>query len=212
MNEYGNLYNGNSFDDFETIIPILIFYGVVLLFILGLGLVNYILRGLAIYKMSKARGLENGWLGFIPVAHKYQFGKIAGEIEFGNKKIENAGIWLIILPIIYSTVFFIGYIIALIPFIFSMMSLGNDPSSEEVMGPIIGLMIAIFIFMLVIIVGQVFLYLFKYLALHKIFSHYNSGQKPVFYLIIAIFIPLAESILMYKQSKQPFLPKPAENL
>jgi len=189
----------------QHIMPVFIVLGVIMFVSMAVGLVNYILRGLAINKMSKARGLDNGWLGFIPIAHKYQLGKVAGTIEYGNKKVKNVGLWLILAPMIYGAVFTIGYVISLFPFIFSMVALGNDPAPEAVIAPMMTFISIFTIFILIMVVAQVFVMLFKYLALHKIFSDYNRGQKPVYYLILAMFIPLAESILLFKNSNKPLL-------
>ena len=191
--------------ELEAMIPLLIFCLIFLLIIMLLCIISYVLRGLAIYKMSKARGLQNGWLGFIPCANNYQLGMIAGEIELGNKRIKNPGLWLLLLPIIYGIVFTIGYFAMMIPYFISIFSLGSNPMPEEVIGPVTALMFALMIFVLIMLFAQVILYLFRYLALHRIFSHYSTGQKPVFYMIIAMFVPLAESILLFMHSKRPLL-------
>jgi len=156
--------------------------------------------------MSKARGLENGWLGFIPYARDYQLGLIAGDIEIGDKKITNTGLWLVLAPIIYGFVVFIGWLIVFIPYFVSLISIMDNDAPEAIIGPITYLMIAMTIFTLVIIVAQVFLYLVLFLAKHKIFTQYVTGQKPVFYLIISMFVPFAFPILLFMLSKRPLLP------
>jgi len=195
------------FDEGLTIpIALIVIYIVVLALVAILGIVMYILRGMAIYRMSQARGLKNGWLGFIPYVMYYQLGSIAGEIELGNKKIKNTGLWLLLMPILYGAVLFISYLIMLIPIVAKIISLGDNPTSEEVLSIIPIMLVAIFIVAIIATVAQLFLYLFNYLALHKIFSQYSGGQKPVYYLIIAIFIPYADTILLFRHRNRPLLP------
>ena len=208
MNNYYNYNTGfDSLQELEMLMPVLIFF----LFIWGvfilLGILNYILRGIAIYKMSETRGIQYGWLGFVPYVYNYQFGQIAGEIELGSKKIKKPGLWLLFMPIIYSFVSSIGYMLVMVPYFINIFSLSTDNEimPEKIVGSVIILMIGIFVFSLIMIVANVFLYLFKYLVLHKIFSQYSVGQKPVFYMIIAMFIPLAESVLLFMHSKRPML-------
>jgi hypothetical protein len=67
------------------------------------------------------------------------------------------------------------------------------------------LLIGMVIFVLIMMVAQVVWYLVRYLALHKIFSQYSTGQRPVFYLILSMFVPMAGSILLFMHSKRPLL-------
>ena len=194
----------------QLIMPLIAVYLVIIFAALGCGIANYVFRGAAIYTMSANRGISNGWLGFIPYAHNYQLGKLAGEIELGNKKVKKTGVWLLVMPLIYGFIFIAGYIATMLPFFITIFSFGEEPSPEQVMSAMPAFMIGLFIFVLILIVAQVFLYLFRYLALHKIFSLYSGGQKPVFYLILSLFVPLAQAILLFKHRNRPLLETTAE--
>jgi len=87
-----------------------------------------------------------------------------------------------------------------------IISLGDDPTAEELFSVFPILLISVLIFAAIILVAQIFLYLFKYLALHKIFPQYSKGQKPVYYLILAMFVPCAEEILLFRHRNRPLLP------
>jgi len=187
--------------------PLFAILGVIYSLLFLVALVSYILQGLAILNMSRARGLENGWLGFIPIARNWQLGKIAHEIEIGNKKITNPGLWLVLAPIIFFLVFIISYAALILPFVFSIASIAETAAPEAIAGPLSFFTIGMFFFVLIIIAAEVFWYLFLFLSLHKIFSQYEKGQKPVFYLILAMFVPLALPIILFMLSKRPLLPK-----
>ena len=193
------------FEVIQMILPVIMIWATLagLLFILGI--MQYILRGIAIYKMSANRGLSNGWLGFIPFIHNYQLGKIAGEIEFGNKKVKNTGAWLLIMPIIYNFVCIIGYVIIMIPYFFNLFALSPNAGPEHVLGMIKALVFSLILYSLAVLTAQIFFCLFKYLALHKVFLQYNIGQKPVFYMIIAMFVPYAEAILLFMHRNRQML-------
>ena len=66
-----------------------------------LALILYILNGIALYRIAKNNDISGGWMAFVPFARKYLEGKLAGEIVFGETQIENPGIWLFRLPIIF---------------------------------------------------------------------------------------------------------------
>ena len=201
-------YNAGDYETFQilqALMPIITIYFVTMAVVALAGLASYLLRGIAINKLSARRGIPNGWLGFIPVAHNYQLGKIAGEIEFGRKKIKNTGLWLILAPIIYGLLTFIGILIVMIPYIFKISALVEYATDALIIEAVTTLIVSCIVLALVLLVAQVFLYLFKYLALHKIFAQHSIGQRPVFYMIIAMFVPLAEPILLLMHSNRPLL-------
>jgi|GEM_PF-1461375 len=194
-----------GFEGFEAMIPLLVFLGLLYGILLLGGLVSYILRGLAQSNMSKARGMGNHWLGFIPYARNYQLGQIAGEIELGNKVIRNPGLWVLLAPIIFTFVFVVGYVIVMVPYMIGIFRFVETEAVDQLLGSIVLFTIMLLIFVVVVTIAQVFLYLIIYLTYHRIFSHYVKGQKPVYYLIIAMFVPLAASVLLFMLSKKPLL-------
>jgi len=197
----------NTSNEIAAVLPVLLFTLGICLVAWGLQITNYILRGIAIWKMSANRGIAYGGLGFVPIVNRYQLGKLAGEIEFGKKKVKNTGVWLLVLPIALGAVAVIGMILIMVPYTFRMIALDQYPyvSPEMIASPLIGFTVGIVLFTLVMIFAQAILYLFRGLALHRVFSLYHGGQRPVFYTILAIFIPLAESILLFKSRNKPLL-------
>jgi hypothetical protein len=192
-------------EDFAVPVVSVIFLVVISILFAVLGILLYILKGLAIYRMSQTRGIGNGWLGFIPYASEYQLGQLAGEIELGNKKIKNTGLWLLLLPMVSSAVLGIAYLIMFLPLIIKMSSLGDNPTNEEIYSVVSILVISLCVVVLVAYVVQILINLFRCLALHKIFSRYSTGQKPVFYLLLAMLVPFAEEILLFRHRKRPLL-------
>ena len=183
----------------------------ILVFLLGfwgiliiVSLASYVLRGLAILNMSKARGLSNGWLGFVPFLYLYQFGTLAGEIEVGNKKIKNTGLWLLVLPMVSSVVITISYMLLFIPMLIMTARMEIDPNADWGYLFLL-LIIGILVFVVAIVIVQLAINLLRGLVLHKIFSHYHAGQKPVFYMLVCLFLVMAEPILLYAHSKKPLL-------
>ncbi|MCL2696340.1 MAG: hypothetical protein FWE69_08455 [Clostridiales bacterium] len=194
--------------ELAAILPLFLLILGICLVAWGLAITDYVLRGLAILKLSAKQGVPNGWLGFIPIVNNYQLGALAGEIEFGKKKVKNTGVWLLVLPIAFGVVTAIGsFIIMVLPLTFRMTVLEQTPhfSPDMILAPMMSFTIGILIYTLLLVAAQVIVYLFRGLALHKIFARYADGQRPVFYVILSVFVPLAESILLFKQRKKPLL-------
>jgi len=202
---YADEFANEFLEAMDMLAPIFAFVIIFYFALLAITLIGYILQGLAINNMSKARGLQNGWFGFIPYLRDWQLGQIAGEIEIGNKKITNTGLWLVLAPIIYGFVIMMGVLIMYVPFLISVISAVEADAPEAMFGAMTYLMVGFWIFVLVLTVAQVFYFLVIYLAYHKIFTQYATGQKPVFYLIIAMFVPLGFPILLFRLSKRPML-------
>jgi hypothetical protein len=210
MNDFADLFGNSGIDPDAAavisgvIITYLAIIGVMLIF----GLADYIMRGIAILNMSKKQGISYGWLGFIPVAKNYQLGAIAGEIEFGNKKISNPGLWNVLTPIIAGAVFMVVYFGIIIS---AVVSVSTSQSGEPDANFFLNLFAWIIVFVILISVAYLFVYLIRYLILHKVFSHYNKGQKPVFFLILSLFVPLAEAILLLICSNKPLVEAQTDN-
>lgn len=193
-------------NDFYEFLPLFIFLFVFYAVIIILAIVSYILRGLGILRLSSVLGVPNGWFGFIPVAHYYQLGSLAGDVELGSRRVQRPGLWLVILPVIVWVVTFAaGFGMA-----FSM----NHYASSFYYSPYssyggAGLMVGFVLFYLVLIAASLFLSVLRMMVLYRIFSYFYEGQRPVFYTVLSGFVPLAEPILLMKTAKMPILYPPA---
>ena len=93
----------------------------------------------------------------------------------------------------------------MIPYFFGLFSLSDAARPEDIMSLFKTFMISLVFYVLITLTTQVILCLIKYLALHKIFSQYSAGQKPVFYMIIAMFVPYAEAVLLFRHRNRQML-------
>lgn len=190
------------FEMLPMIFVIIAIYGVL---IIG-GLVSYILRALGIMRMSASRGLQNGWLGFIPLAAEYQLGKISGEVDAGKRKIKTPGLWLAIFPAIVYGIFFTIYF----ALIFSMVGIAESSRWDEPsVGAITGFFIGIIVIYILLIIGSILIYLLHGLVVHRIFSCYGNDQQPVFHMLICLFVPFGEAILLYRYGNKPIINRPS---
>lgn len=67
----------------------------------GIYFVSLVLGGLALYNMAERAGIKHSWLGFIPFAHTYFAGKVAGEAPFFGRKMKRAGLYAMIAEFVY---------------------------------------------------------------------------------------------------------------
>ena len=191
-----DIFSGISQTDLAVLAFVAVLYAAIFGSLFLGWLVNYILRGVGIYKMSKNRGLSGGGLGFVPFVHRYQFGKLAGEIQIFNKKIKNTGLWLVFLPVISGIVLGGTYVASFIPMIIS--AIANPTAIDSNPLPFLhGIFGGLGIFVLLAVFAQIIINLIFGLSYHKLYSRYSGGQRPVAYLILTLFVPLAEGIIFF---------------
>lgn len=178
------------------------------------GLSAYLVRAFGIMKASQALGLDNGWLGFIPIGNNYQLGVMAGDIELGNRTVKKPGLWLALIPIFAWAVVFVAYMIIFFSMFASFFAFptmdGND--ALHILPAVIGMFIGFFIFYILLFVVAVISQVLRMMVLNRIFGYFHSGQKPVFYMLLSAFIPFAEGILLMKTSKLPVINPPPYHL
>ncbi len=59
------------------------------------------LGGLGLYTMGTRAGVKHAWLAFLPFANTYYTGKIAGDTRFFGAKMKRAGLYAMIVEIVY---------------------------------------------------------------------------------------------------------------
>lgn len=81
--DYG--YYGNQ-EMFEELLPVISIFGAVFLTALIIGmlakLVIWVFRSLALYTISKRRGLKNPWLAWIPVGTEWIIGSVSDQYQY----------------------------------------------------------------------------------------------------------------------------------
>jgi len=181
---------------------VLIFYGLLAL----LSMASYVLQGVGILKISASRGIRNGWLGFIPIGMDYQLGAVSGELELGNRRMKKTRVWLALIPVITNGVFLLIYAALFIVIFLMAMSGDFIVDRPEVFISII--MIVAFFIVLLVVAGSTLHTILLLMAYHKVFSAHYAGARPVFYMLLSGFIPLASGLLLIKAAAAPIIHPP----
>jgi len=163
-------------------------------------LLSYVMRGVAILKLSKKHNLSNGWMGFIPILCDYQLGTVAGEVPIGKKTVRRTGLWMVLWPIISVVAFLAIYIPVIFDMAFKLFVLGSSPDPAQYFSAVSGSLAGIFAAIMVMYLFTIIYSIFYYMVLHKIFSYYHNDSRPTFYALLCMFVPLAEPILLLTHS------------
>lgn len=77
------------------------YYTISLSVTVGLYLILLILGGIGLYTMAKRAGMNGRWMAFIPFLNTYYAGKLAGETHFFGQKMKRAGLYAMLMEILY---------------------------------------------------------------------------------------------------------------
>jgi len=181
---------------------------VVYLFIFFGFIVMYVIRGIALSTIARRMGKELPWLAWIPYARTYLHGDLAGSITLKKKTITQPGIWLIVLPLVGGIIFMIWYFV----FIFStVMSLAWNPDFVvNPYSPPTGMIITMIFSLVLMVIGMVVyqgvFYVLKMLVNNKIFGQFTTSNMAIAHSVLAIFVPMYETICLFVMRNKEFLP------
>lgn len=199
----GIYYSSSMPGGMESVVAgfLLTFLGIFYLILLAYIIVNYVLRALGLYRIAKNSGVGNAWLAWIPLADLFLLGKVTGDIQLGSRTLKNTALWLLLVPLIGGAVavgFYFGFLFVLIA-----ISIGATMSGSSAA---IGLMALVGVlmfasFFIVAIAASVVYYVIYGMAYYKLCMKFKDNAHSVFYTLMALFVPLADAILMFKMSK-----------
>ena len=189
---YNNIYDYSysipAEDPFTEIgMGIMMFYIIVMLLIGIISLTSYILRGIGLYTIAKHRGYEYAWLAFIPFFRIYLQGKLSGDITFKNKTMRDTGIWLAVIPLMYSVVVSVIYGVMCLCGMLAIFSMTMH-------------VILIMLLILALAIGLGYEVLYKTLRVmvnYQIYCNMTSGNMAVAHAVLGALLPLYESICFF---------------
>ncbi len=158
---------------------------VVWLVIMLFGLATYILSGIAMLRMAKKTGVNNGWLAFIPVGNCYILGRIA-DAGRGKRTVTRALMGGMIALAVLMVVYFVLLIGAVL----------SSPMADEVP---LGFAIALILWALVVIVLSIVLSVFEYIAYYRMAKNFGGANGTAYFVGILLggfFVPVVVVILL----------------
>ena len=177
------------------------------LLILGsiVGIALYVLNGIGIMKMSKSLNISNGWLGFIPFASVFAFGRIGERYikRDGNKSAKFSMILLVFYILmsvmaILLTIFLISFLLSLIVFAEEAISNDTDMTMDMFKSAI-----PVIICTVVILAIEITYIIFFSICLWRVFSIFEP-QNATLYLVLSIFFTFLIPVFMFiLRNKQP---------
>ena len=195
-------FDGFFYDGAGVIVILLLVY----LFLFFGWIVAYVIRGIALSTIARRMGKELPWLAWIPYARTYLHGDLAGNITLKKRTITQPGIWLIVLPLVGGVIFMVWYLV----FIFStVMSLTwNQDFIVNPQSPPTGMIVTMIVSLVLMVIGmlvyQGIFYTLKMLVNNKIFGQFTTSNMAIAHSVLALFIPMYETICLFVLRNREF--------
>ena len=182
-------------------------YAIMFLVFAVIGLAIYILRSIALTRLSQNRGFDNPWIGWIPFCSGYALGRISDDINIKRGKTTNHRKILLGTNIAVGALELIGLgvmIPAVVSLIQHSINYGSSVTGAEAAAPVLAGSFLIMIGAIVAIVYAVF----NYIALYSVFKDY-APNNAVLYLVLSLLVGGSDTIILFIiRNKAPVPPMP----
>ena len=181
-----------------------IFIGIIAFFV---GIILFILQGIALFQMSGRLKLKNSWISFIPLIWIFSFGRVAQNyVRADGKKSAKLGIILIIFQII-QIVLAIAVVVATFFATAAVIDNANLAIENDVSMTLD--MFSQFIFVIVLALAlfavAVTYKIIYFVSLWRIFSVFDNGNATLYTTISFFFDFMSPIFLFFIRKKEPLL-------
>lgn len=171
------------------------------------GIAAYILTALAIFTISRRRGLRKPWLAWIPVINCWLLGSLSDQYQYvvkGENKSKRK--WLLILNILQSVLVLILAVFAIVV-LGSVLSAGFYGSHRhgdflDVIGPVLTMLS----FLLPLAAVAITLCVIRYMALYDVYRSLDPSNAVLYLVLSILFSPTEPFFLFFNRDKDLGMP------
>ena len=173
------MYSNSVTESGIPIVGIIIYFAVLGVFMI-IGLLSYILTSFSYYTIAKRRQIPNPWVAWIPVAQNWTIGSIADDYDKRNGLNRKWRVVLLTLNLVQFAAIILFYIIMIVTTIVSVISADNNELTAEA---ILGMIIALYSSVIIIIIPAVAFNSCLLICIYKIFES-TVPEKSLKYLLL----------------------------
>ena len=162
------------------------------------GIAAYILTALAIYTISRRRGLNKPWLAWIPVINCWLLGSLSDQYQYVVKgENKNKRKWLIGLSILQ-------WVLGLISVILILVTVGFLIADNvfDVAGHIVGMLGLV----MPLIAIAITLCVIRYMALYDVYRSLDPSNAVLYLVLSILFSPTEPFFLFFNREKDLGMP------
>ncbi|MDD6237478.1 MAG: hypothetical protein PUB00_08880, partial [Clostridiales bacterium] len=180
---------------------------IMFLVIAAIGLVIYILRAIALTRLSQNRGFSNPWIGWIPFCGGYAIGRISDDINIKRGKMSNHRKILLGTNIAVGVLELLGFGI-MFPGTVSLFQHGLSFETYNMDRMIAVPFLAGYLLLMIGCIVAIVYAVFNYIALYNIFKDY-APNNAVLYLVLSLLVGGSDTVILFIiRNKVPVPPMP----
>ena len=170
-----------------------------------IGIANYLLESISVYKMAKSAEVKNPWLAFVPVANDWVFGTLAE--KYKKKNGTKSARFGIILPVLEGIVFIESIALT----IFTVISIKEitgyaldavNTSSEMAPEQFMSLIPVIILYFALMAVAIAYAVVF-FIALWRVYSSFDKSNATLYIVLSVVFTISVPIILFIIRNRKP---------
>lgn len=186
-------------DEEATMILVAVIVLIVYLALICMGLANYIMSSLALYKIGSRRQIPNSWLAWVPVGSSWLIGNIADDYDERNGIKRKWRVVLLVLTLISIGGIVVGYIGMMVSMVRLIIASENymDYASAADLSQMIGALVFLYVVIILAAIVAATKGFCNAVCIYKIFES-TVPEKAVKYFLLYLLVPLAGSICLLK--------------
>lgn len=169
------------------------------------GIATYVLSAVAIYTISRRRGLKKPWLAWIPVLNVWLLGSLSDQYQYvvrGEDKSKRK--WLLILSILMFV--FTAVIVVMVCVIAGTAIFGSYRYESELLSKIWGPAMAMAGLCLPLAGVGIAYAVIRYMALYDVFKSLDPDNSVLFLVLSILFHPTEPFFLFFNRNKDNGMP------
>ena len=162
------------------------------------GIAAYILTALAIYSVSRRRGLNHPWLAWVPVVNCWLLGSLSDQYRYvvkGENKCKRK--WLVVLNILKAA-------LALMLVTLTLVTAGALIANHH--SDVMGAVVAVLGLALPLIAVTIALCVIRYMALFDVYRSLDPGNAVLYLVLSILFSPTEPFFLFFNRDKDLGMP------
>ena len=167
------------------------------------GIAAYVLTAMAIYTISRRRGLNMPWLAWIPVINCWLLGSLSDQYQYvvkGENKSKRK--WLLTLNVVKAVLALSVTVLAMVTAAGAVFSM----SDAEMMRTINGPLIAILGLVLPLAAAAIALCVIRYMALYDVYRSLDPDNAVLYLVLSTLFSPTEPFFLFFNREKDLGMP------
>ena len=167
------------------------------------GIAAYVLTSLAIYTISRRRGLKNPWLAWVPVVNCWLLGSISDQYRYvvkGENKSKRK--WLLGLNLVQAVIALSVVVLAAFAVAGAIFSVSDAAVMRSVNGPLMGILGLI----LPLVSVSIALCVIRYMALYDVYRSLDPNNAVLYLVLSILFSPTEPFFLFFNREKDLGMP------